>query len=438
MLEIKNLTKRYGNFYAIRNLNLTVEDGELFGFVGANGAGKTTTMRICVGLLGADSGEVFIDGKRMLSNHKLLSNKVGYVPDFFGVYNAFTSMEYLQFFAAAYGLVGEDADNLCMDLLRLVKLDHKAEADVNGLSRGMKQRLCLARALVHNPDILFLDEPASGLDPRARFELKEILKNLSSMGKTIIISSHILPELSEMCSTIGIIDHGQMMLKGTIDEIHRAAAMQSPLIIVVEPSAVDATFRILQENPNVQHLDARANTIEVVFTGTKNDEAALLTALVSAGIPILSFTRQEGSLEALFMQIVNRSNPMQRRNPVDPYGAAPGRPGMNPGMNGQRPVNPGMYQNQPVNPGMYQNVPAYQLQQNPGMYQNRPMNQGMYQNQPMQPVQPMNQGMYQNQPMQPMNPGMYQNQPVQPVNPGMYAAPSGNTNPVSGGEGANV
>ena len=146
-----------------------MEDGELFGFVGANGAGKTTTMRICVGLLGADSGEVYIDGKRMLSNHRALSRKVGYVPDFFGVYNAFTAMEYMQFFAASYGLVGEDADRLCMDLLRLVKLDHKAETDVNGLSRGMKQRLCLARALVHNPDILFLDEPASGLDPRARF-----------------------------------------------------------------------------------------------------------------------------------------------------------------------------------------------------------------------------------------------------------------------------
>lgn len=332
MLEIKNLTKRYGNFYALRNLNLTVEDGELFGFVGANGAGKTTTMRICVGLLSADSGEVFIDGKRMLSNHRMLSNKVGYVPDFFGVYNAFTTMEYMQFFAAAYGLVGDDADNLCMDLLRLVKLEHKADADVNGLSRGMKQRLCLARALVHNPDILFLDEPASGLDPRARFELKEILKNLSSMGKTIIISSHILPELSEMCTTIGIIDHGQLMLKGTIDEIHRAAAMQSPLLISVDPSAVDMTFQILQENPNVQHLTARANLIEVVFTGNKQDEAALLSELVSKGVPILSFNRQEGSLEALFMQIVTRSRGQNMGRPGapqpmgNPMGARPGMP----------------------------------------------------------------------------------------------------------------
>jgi len=444
VLEIKNLTKRYGNFYALRNLNLTVEDGELFGFVGANGAGKTTTMRICVGLLGADSGEVFIDGKRMLSNHKLLSNKVGYVPDFFGVYNAFTSMEYMQFFAAAYGLVGTDADTLCMDLLRLVKLDHKAEADVNGLSRGMKQRLCLARALVHNPDILFLDEPASGLDPRARFELKEILKNLSSMGKTIIISSHILPELSEMCSTIGIIDHGQMMLKGTIDEIHRAAAMQAPLIIVVDPSAVDATFRILQENPNVQHLNARANTIEVVFTGTKADEASLLTALVSAGIPILSFTRQEGSLEALFMQIVSRSNQAGRRAPGgDPY-ASQRKPGA-PGMNGRPPMQ-NNYGGQPMNPGMYGQPPMQNNYGAPAMpnYGGQPMNPGMYGQPPMQNnygAQPMqNYGAqpmqnYGAQPVQPMNPGMYNQAPV---NPGMYAAPSGNTASVNNGEGANV
>ncbi|MBR4581012.1 MAG: ATP-binding cassette domain-containing protein [Lachnospiraceae bacterium] len=411
MLEIKNLNKRYGSFYALRNLNLTVEDGELFGFVGANGAGKTTTMRICVGLLGADSGEVFIDGKRMLSNHRLLSNKVGYVPDFFGVYPSLTAMEYMQFFAASYGLVGTDADNLCMDLLRLVKLDHKAETDVNGLSRGMKQRLCLARGLVHNPDILFLDEPASGLDPRARFELKEILKNLSSMGKTIIISSHILPELSEMCTTIGIIDHGQMMLKGTIDEIHRAAAMQSPLIVVVEEHAVDDTFRILQENPNVQHINARANMIEVVFTGNKMDEAALLSTLVSAGIPILSFNRQEGSLEALFMQVINRSA-QERKAMQNPGGRKPGM-----GPNGRPPMGAPMGQPYGGQMGAPMNG-QYGWKQPAGAPMNRPYGGPM--NQPM--GQPMNQpyGGPMNQPMgQPVNQsyGGSMNQPMgQPMN----------------------
>ena len=444
MLEIKNLNKRYGSFYALRNLNLTVEDGELFGFVGANGAGKTTTMRICVGLLGADSGEVFIDGKRMLSNHKLLSNKVGYVPDFFGVYPSLTSMEYMQFFAASYGLVGTDADNLCMDLLRLVKLDHKADTDVNGLSRGMKQRLCLARGLVHNPDILFLDEPASGLDPRARYELKEILKNLSSMGKTIIISSHILPELSEMCTTIGIIDHGQMMLKGTIDEIHRAAAMQSPLIVVVEEHAVDDTFRVLQENPNVQHINARGNMIEVVFTGNKMDEAALLSTLVSNGIPILSFTRQEGSLEALFMQIINRSAQERRAGQNNrgskpgagpmgqPMGAPMGQPmgaPMGQPMGAPQPMYQQYGYRQPVNQTFGQQpvnmpvAPQYNAPRPMGQPMGAPMGQPMYQsnNQPMgqpmnQPMgQPMNQPMGQpmNQPMgQPMNP---MNQPMNPM-----------------------
>ena len=437
MLEIKNLNKRYGNFYALKNLNLTVEKGELFGFVGANGAGKTTTMRICVGLLGADSGEVFIDGKRMLSNHRLLSNKVGYVPDFFGVYNSLTAMEYMQFFAAAYGLVGMDADNLCMDLLRLVKLDHKADTDVNGLSRGMKQRLCLARGLVHNPDILFLDEPASGLDPRARFELKEILKNLSAMGKTIIISSHILPELSEMCTTIGIIDHGQMMLKGTIDEIHRAAAMQSPLLIVVEDQAVDATFRILQENPNVQHITSRANTIEVVFTGNKQDEAALLTTLVANGIPILSFTRQEGSLEALFMQIINRSavdrrggGNMGRPQPMkQSFGQAMNQPYGGQPMGGPHPMNQ-PYGGQPMGGPQPMNQP-YGGQPMGGP---QPMNQP-YGGQPMGGPQPMNQP-YGGQPMggpQPMN-QPYGGQPMggpQPMNQPYGGQPMGGPQPMN-------
>ena len=441
MLEIKNLNKRYGSFYALRNLNLTVEDGELFGFVGANGAGKTTTMRICVGLLGADSGEVFIDGKRMLSNHKLLSNKVGYVPDFFGVYPSLTSMEYMQFFAASYGLVGTDADNLCMDLLRLVKLDHKADTDVNGLSRGMKQRLCLARGLVHNPDILFLDEPASGLDPRARYELKEILKNLSSMGKTIIISSHILPELSEMCTTIGIIDHGQMMLKGTIDEIHRAAAMQSPLIVVVEEHAVDDTFRVLQENPNVQHINARGNMIEVVFTGNKMDEAALLSTLVSNGIPILSFTRQEGSLEALFMQIINRSaqerragqNGRGRNQSAGPMGAPMGQPmgapmgaPMGQPMGAPLPVNQQYGYRQPANQSFGQQpvTPQYNAPRPMGAPMGAPQPMGQPMGAPQSMGQPMGQPYAQpmsqpvNQPMgqqysQPMNQPV--NQPMEPM-----------------------
>ncbi len=307
MLEIKHLYKRYGRFLALNDMNLHVEQGELFGFVGSNGAGKTTTMRICVGLLEATAGEVYIGGQDVLRSRKTMSEKIGYVPDFFGVYHSFTALEYLEFFAAAYGIYGEEAKQLCLDLLKLVKLSDKANADVNGLSRGMKQRMCLARALVHNPDILFLDEPASGLDPKARFELKEILKNLSSMGKTIVISSHILPELAEMCTSVGIIDRGHMVLKGSIDEIHRAAAMSSPIIITVAEDAVDATFLFLQEIPNVHKVTAQGNRLAVVFDGTKEEENMLLKRMMDNNLPIYSFNRQEGSLESLFMQIVGQN-----------------------------------------------------------------------------------------------------------------------------------
>lgn len=314
MLEIKHLYKRYGRFLALNDMNLKVEQGELFGFVGANGAGKTTTMRICVGLLEATAGEVYIGGQDVLQNRKTMSEKIGYVPDFFGVYSSFTAMEYLEFFAGAYGIYGTEAKELCLDLLKLVKLSDKANADVNGLSRGMKQRMCLARALVHNPDILFLDEPASGLDPKARFELKEILKNLSSMGKTIIISSHILPELAEMCTSVGIIDRGHMVLKGTIDEIQRAAALSSPLLLTVEENDIDATFHLLQEVPNVHKVTAQGNRLSVIFEGSRQDENALLKQLINQDIMVYSFSRQEGSLESLFMQVVGKNR-------------QPGRPG---------------------------------------------------------------------------------------------------------------
>lgn len=307
MIEIKHLYKRYGRFLALNDFNLKVNEGELFGFVGSNGAGKTTTMRICVGLLKADGGEVLIDGEKMLRNHRKLAEKVGYVPDYFGVYKSLTASEYLHFFASAYGIYGSDADRLTDELLDLVNLSHKKDTDVNGLSRGMKQRLCLARGMVHNPDILFLDEPASGLDPKARFELKEILKNLSAMGKTIIISSHILPELAEMCTSVGIIDKGHLVLQGSIEEIHRAAAMSSPLNLVVNEEQIDDVFAILQSNPFVQKVTARGNILQIVFTGSKDDEGRMLASLIQANILVSSFYREEGSLESLFMQIVGNN-----------------------------------------------------------------------------------------------------------------------------------
>lgn len=305
MLEIKHLTKKFGQFYALRDFSMTVNDGELFGFIGANGAGKSTTMKICAGLMVPDSGEVLIDGKPVSANHRELSTKMGYVPDFFGVYNSFSSLEYLKFFASTYGIVGEEAEILCMDLLKLVKLEHKAEADVNSLSRGMKQKMCLARALVHNPDIILLDEPASGLDPRARYELKEILRNLSSMGKTIIISSHILPELAEMCTSVGMIDKGHLMLQGTMEEINKAQAASCPLFITVPPEHIDTLFEFLKQVPEVQKVEIQGNSFIVTYSGGKEDESKLLATIIAYNIPIISFQRKAGSLESLFMNVVS-------------------------------------------------------------------------------------------------------------------------------------
>lgn len=302
MLEIRELYKHYGKFTALDGLNLEIGKGELFGFVGPNGAGKTTTMRIMAGLLKADKGSVVIDGIDAVSQPRKIKEKIGYMPDFFGVYDNLKAMEYMEFYASIYGINGLEAKELCRDLMKLVNLEDKEEAYVDGLSRGMKQRLCLARSLVHNPELLILDEPASGLDPRARFEMKEILKNLSSMGKTIIISSHILPELAEMCTSIGIIDHGKMVIKGTVDDIMSRMSASNPLIIKFASGKQEA-IQLLKENPDVKNISIQEDSVAIGFSGGREEEARLLGQMVSRGVGICHFGREEGSLESLFMQI---------------------------------------------------------------------------------------------------------------------------------------
>ena len=221
MLEIKDLRKKFGKFHALNGLDLHIPKGSLYGFVGPNGAGKTTTIKIMTGLLFADSGQVLIDGVDVSRGLDELKLKIGYVPDFFGVYDNLRVNEYMEFFASCYGSDGLKARTRYMTLLEQVGLEDKVNFYVDSLSRGMKQRLCLARALIHDPLLLVLDEPASGLDPRTRFEFKEILKELKEQGKTILISSHVLSELSEMCTDIGIIDQGKMILSGSMEEILR-------------------------------------------------------------------------------------------------------------------------------------------------------------------------------------------------------------------------
>ena len=302
MIEIKKLYKHYGDFVALNNLDLSIGKGELFGFVGPNGAGKTTTMRILSGLLKADGGEVYIGEVNAIEDNQALKKKIGYMPDFFGVYDNLKAIEYMEFYASIYGIVGKKAKKLCMELMELVNLSDKAEFYVDSLSRGMKQRLCLARSLVHNPDLLILDEPASGLDPRARFEMKGILKNLNDMGKTIIISSHILSELAEMCTTIGIIEKGSMITKGTVDEIMSRLVSSNPIKVQIIENKEEAV-KIFKEEPLVKNISIDGDYISLGFTGEQDDEAELLAKLIRNNIKVVSFVRESGNLEEVFMMI---------------------------------------------------------------------------------------------------------------------------------------
>ncbi len=310
MLEIQGLTKKYGKFLALDNLNLHIDKGEIFGFVGPNGAGKTTTMRITCGLLKATNGTVFVDGVNAITNPDDIKRKVGYVPDFFGVYDNLKVMEYMEFYGSMYGMSKEDVDEIADGLLELVNLSDKKDAFVDTLSRGMKQRLCVARALIHNPDLLVLDEPNSGLDPRARFEMKEVLKNLGSMGKTIIISSHILPELAEMCTSIGIMEKGHLIASGKVDEIMQKSKGSQPIRMRVVMSGYDNEEKgreflstILKEQPNVEKVTYTEDEVLVAFNGDDADAANLLKYLVEHNVLVSNFYREKEDLESLFLEI---------------------------------------------------------------------------------------------------------------------------------------
>ncbi|WP_300382045.1 ABC transporter ATP-binding protein [Clostridium sp.] len=306
MLIIKDLVKNYGNFKALDGVNLEIKKGEIFGFIGPNGAGKSTTMKIVSGLLSADSGEVYVDDIDALKNNKLLKEKIGYMPDFFGVYDNLKALEYLEFYASIYGIVGEEARKLSMDLLELVNLEDKWNSNVDGLSRGMKQRLCLARCLVHNPELLILDEPSSGMDPKARYEMKGILKNLKDMGKTIIVSSHILSELAEICTKVGIIKNGKIVCQGTVDEVMLMAQGSAPLTITVMDKAEKA-IEILRENPNVKEMSLDSNKIKANIIGGDNDVHEILKTLILKDIPVISFNKGNGNLEDVFIQITENN-----------------------------------------------------------------------------------------------------------------------------------
>ena len=303
MLTIKGLTKCYGKFKALDHLDLEIGKGEIFGFVGPNGAGKTTTMRIICGLLKATSGEVYVDGVNAITNPEDIKRKVGYVPDFFGVYDNLKVIEYMEFYGSMYGMEKKDVDEISDGLVQLVNLSDKKEEYVDTLSRGMKQRLCVARALIHNPDLLVLDEPNSGLDPRARFEMKEILKNLGSMGKTIIISSHILPELAEMCTSIGIMEHGHLIASGKVEDVMQMSKGSQSIHIRVVDAQKEKLTLLLKEQNNVTKVSTTEDEYIVSFAGDDVAAAQLLKQLIAQGVMISQFYREKEDLESLFLEV---------------------------------------------------------------------------------------------------------------------------------------
>lgn len=302
MLYINDLTKNYGSFTAVNHLSLHIPEGDLFGFVGPNGAGKTTTIRIVCGLLRASSGSVRIGGTAAAVGSKTMKRMIGYVPDFFGVYDNLKVREYMDMYGSMYGMDSRDIAKLTDDLLELVNLSDKKEEYVDTLSRGMKQRLCVARALLHNPKLLILDEPSSGLDPRARVEMKELLKNLHSMGKTIVISSHILSELSEMCNSIGIMNRGQLITAGRIEDIMQQISGGKRMHIQVA-SGMESAVRILKEQAGIRIESVRENEIIMLFNGADEEISALIGLMIQNQVVLTGFYREEGSLESLFMQL---------------------------------------------------------------------------------------------------------------------------------------
>jgi len=304
MIEIQGLTKKYGSFTALDTLNLKVEEGVVFGFVGANGAGKSTTFSILATLLSPTSGDALINGKSVVQEPREVRKQIGYMPDFFGVYDQLKADEYLDFYGASYGLSSSEREVLIPQLLELVNLTSKRYEYVDLLSRGMKQRLCLARSLIHDPKVLILDEPASGLDPRARVEMRDILKHLKSMGKTILISSHILPELAEMCDEIGVIDNGRLIAHGNVATI-QAQLQGDKRIIVKVINQLERARAFFEEDPHISSIELIEERNEIAFSyrGKPEDQVKLLQKALLAEIPIYTLTEEEKDLEDVFMAI---------------------------------------------------------------------------------------------------------------------------------------
>jgi len=302
MIEIKNLSKTYKKFKALKDLSIKLEPGDAFGFIGPNGAGKTTTIKILATLLEASGGEAFIGGYSVGKYPEKVREIMGYMPDFFGIYNQIKVWEYLDFFSAAYRVPGSKRKKIITDVLELTDLYGKKNDYVDNLSRGTKQRLCLARILIHDPQVLLLDEPASGLDPRARIEMRALLKELRKMGKTIFISSHILTELSDLVNKIGIIEAGELLAFGEVAIILEKLS-PARIIKVKILGDMEAAGKILEGSSMVSRLERKEQIIQFDFRGQDEDLAGLVKELVMEGVKLIGLQEEKADLESLFMKI---------------------------------------------------------------------------------------------------------------------------------------
>jgi ABC-2 type transport system ATP-binding protein len=302
MIKTEGLTKVYGTLHAVHNLTLELSEGDLFGYIGPNGSGKTTTMRILATLLQPTWGEASVGGYSIYTHPKEIRRLIGYMPDFFGVYDDMKVIEYLEFFAAAYRIQGPARRKVCDDVLGLVDLGYKRDAFVTSLSRGMTQRLGLARVLLHDPKVLILDEPASGLDPRARIEIRGLLKELRKLGKTIMVSSHILPELADICNKVGMIECGVMKEFGTVADLMKRVRPRTILLVGVAGNAEPAA-RLLEQSKLVDGVELRDGHIRLTLAEGASDYSELSTVLVQAGHKLTLFKEEEINLETAFMAL---------------------------------------------------------------------------------------------------------------------------------------
>jgi ABC-2 type transport system ATP-binding protein len=302
MIQTFGLVKQYKNLTAVNNLDLTIQEGDIFGFIGPNGAGKTTTIKMLATLTKPTAGYATVAGYNILTQADDVKRVIGYMPDSFGVYEDMKVWEYLDFFAAAYKIPKAKRSQIIDDVLNLTDLIYKKDDMVEALSRGMKQRLCLAKTLVHDPKVLLLDEPASGLDPRARIELRELLKELKKMGKTILISSHILTELADFCNSIGIVEQGRLLAAGNVEDILRNMKGGKAVIVTVKENPEKAR-ELLSANPAVIGIEVDGNDLEVKVNADHEDTSFIAETLMTNGLKITSLKEQEVDLEDIFMKI---------------------------------------------------------------------------------------------------------------------------------------